>query len=235
VLVEAGPQILPAFPPSLAVKAARSLEHLGVEVRTEAKVDGGDADGIIAAGQRIEARTLVWAAGVQASAAARWLQVDADGAGRVRVEPDLSLPGDPDVFVIGDTAAVPWAHGRNVPGIAPAAKQEGSYVANLLLRRLGGKPAPRSFRYRHQGDLATIGRKSAVINMSGLRLSGWLAWLLWGAVHIFFLIGFRNRTMVAVNWLWAYWTHERGAELITDAGSGCAPEAAERGQETAVQ
>ena len=215
MLVEAGKQILPAFAPSLAVKAARSLERLGVEVRTGTKVESCDAGGIIAAGQRIEARTLIWAAGVQASAAARWLGVAADHAGRVHVESDLSLAGAANVFVIGDTAAVPWRDGKDVPGIAPAAKQEGAYVANLLLRRLGGKPVPPPFSYRHQGDLATIGRKSAVVDLSGLRLSGWLAWLLWGAVHIFFLIGFRNRVMVAMNWLWAYWTHERGAGLIT--------------------
>jgi NADH dehydrogenase len=215
VLVEAGGQILPAFAPSLAVRATRSLEWLGVEVRTGAKVESCDIGGIIVAGRRIDARTLVWAAGVQASAAARWLAVRADHAGRVQVESDLSLPGDPNVFVIGDTATVPWRDGKNVPGIAPAAKQEGTFVADLLLRRLRGKPAPPPFRYRHQGDLATIGRKSAVLDFDGLELSGWPAWLLWGAVHIFFLIGFRNRVMVAMNWFWAYWTHERGAGLIT--------------------
>jgi NADH dehydrogenase len=215
VLIEAGQQILPTFPPSLAAKATRSLEGLGVEVRTGAKVEGCDAGGIIAAGQCIEARTLIWAAGVQASAAARWLGIDADHAGRIHVGPDLSLPGDRDIFVIGDTATVPWRDGKNVPGIAPAAKQEGAYVAGLLLRRLSGKRAFPAFRYRHQGDLATIGRKSAVVSFGRLRLSGWFAWLLWGAVHIFFLIGFRNRALVALNWLWAYWTHEHGAGLIT--------------------
>ena len=215
VLVEAGGQILPAFTPSLARKETRSLERLGVEVRTGAKVESCDAGGIIAAGQRIDARTLVWAAGVQASPAAQWLGVRADHAGRVHVAPDLSLPGDPDVFVIGDAAAVPWRNGKNVPAIAPAAKQEGGYVADLLLRRLNGRRAPPLFRYRHQGDLAAIGRKSAVLDFGGLELSGWLAWLLWGAVHIFFLIGFRNRALVAVNWLWSYWTHEPGAGLIT--------------------
>jgi len=215
VLVEAGEQILPAFTPSVALRATRSLERLGVEVRTGAKVESCDAGGIIAAGQRIDARTLVWAAGVQASPAAQWLAVRADQAGRVHVEPDLSLPGDPDVFVIGDSAVASWRNGRNVPGIAPAAKQEGAYVADLLLRRLSGRPAPPPFRYRHQGDLVSIGRKSAVLDFGGLELSGWLAWLLWGAVHIFFLIGFRNRTLVAMNWLWSYWTHEPGAGLIT--------------------
>ena len=218
VLVEAGQQILPVFPPSLATKATRSLEQLGVEVLTGAEVQRCDADGIIAAGQRIEARTLVWAAGVRASPAAQWLGVEADRAGRVPVQPDLSVAGDSDIFVIGDTATVPWKESKNVPGIAPAAKQEGGYVADVLLRRLGGKPAPPAFRYRHQGDLATIGRKSAVIDFGWLKLSGLLAWLIWSAVHVFFLIGFRNRVMVALNWIWAYFTRERGAGLITGSG-----------------
>ena len=218
VLVEAGRQILPAFPPSLADKAVHSLERLGVEVRTGAEVQHCDADGIVAAGQRLEARTLVWAAGVRASPAARWLGVEADKAGRVQVQPDLSIAGDADIFVIGDTAVVPWKDGKNVPGIAPAAKQEGAYAANVLLHRLAGKPAPPFFRYRHQGNLATIGRKSAVIDFGWVKLSGLLAWLLWGAAHVFFLIGFRNRVMVALNWIWAYFTRERGAGLITGSG-----------------
>ena len=220
VLVEAGKQILPSFPPPLAAKAVRSLERLGVEVRTGAAVERCDADGVIAAGERLEARTLVWAAGVRASPAARWLGVEADKAGRVHVQPDLSVAGGPDIFVIGDTATVPWKDGQSVPGIAPAAKQEGGYVADVLLRRLGGRPAPPVFRYRHQGSLATIGRKAAVIDFGWLRLSGLFAWLLWSVVHVFFLIGFRNRMMVALNWLWAYFTRERGAGLITGSGQG---------------
>ena len=215
VLVEAGKQVLPGFIPSLAATAVRSLERLGVEVRTGTKVESCDAAGIIAAGERIGAHTVIWAAGVQASAAAQWLGVAADQAGRVVVQADLSVPGEPNIFVIGDTATVPWKEGRNVPGIAPAAKQEGAYVADALLRRLAARAPPPAFRYRHQGDLATIGRMSAVVDFGWLRLSGALAWLLWSVVHVFFLIGFRNRLMVAVNWLWAYWTHERGAELIT--------------------
>ncbi len=139
----------------------------------------------------------------------------------MQVQPDLSVAGDPDIFVIGDTATVAWRDGKTVPGIAPAAKQEGAYIAHVLLRRLAGKPAPPSFRYRHQGNLATIGRKSAVIDFGWVRLSGLLAWLLWGAAHVFFLIGFRNRVMVALNWVWAYFTRERGAGLITgSAGQG---------------
>jgi NADH dehydrogenase len=147
-----------------------------------------------------------------------WLGVDADHVGRVQVEPDLSLAGDPNGFVIGDTATGPWTDGKDMPGIAPAAKQESAYVAAVLLRRLDGKLAPPAFRYSHQGDLATIGRKSTVLSFGRVRLSGWLAWLLWGAVHIFFVIGSRNRAMVALNWLWTYWTHERRAELITGGG-----------------
>ena len=227
VLVEAGPQILPAFVPPLGDEAQRSLAQLGVEVRTNSRVECCDAEGIVAAGQRIEARTLIWAAGVAASPAAQWLQVEPDRAGRVPVTHDLTLAGDPSVFVIGDTAAVAWKDGELVPGIAPAAKQEGHYVAELLLRRLrktggvkiagGGRPEP-AFRYHHAGDLATIGHKSAVVDFGWIRLSGLPAWLLWGCVHIFFLIGFRNRLVVMVGWLWSYFTSDRGARLITGTG-----------------
>jgi NADH dehydrogenase len=227
VLVEAGPQILPAFIPSLASRAQQSLVQLGVEVRTNSKVECCDADGIIAAGERIEARTLIWAAGVAASPAAQWLQVEPDRAGRVSVNSNLTLPGDPNVFIIGDTAAVAWEDGKIVPGIAPAAKQEGQYVAELLLRRMqetggiqapgGGGPEP-GFHYHHAGDLATIGHKAAVADFGWIRLSGLPAWLLWGCVHIFFLIGFRNRLIVMVGWLWSYFTSDRGARLITGTG-----------------
>ncbi|MEO7465078.1 MAG: NAD(P)/FAD-dependent oxidoreductase [Nitrosospira sp.] len=227
VLVEGGPQILPAFIPSLAAEAQRSLEKLGVEVLTHTKVEGCDADGIVAAGRRIEARTLMWAAGVAASPAAQWLQVESDRAGRVPVDSDLSLPDDPAIFVIGDTAAVAGPDGKLVPGIAPAAKQEGKYVAELLLRRITGANGdhdkgiaqPTAFHYHHEGDLATIGRKSAVLDFGWIRLSGGLAWLLWGVIHIFFLIGFRNRVIVTLGWLWAYFTSERGSRLITGTGS----------------
>jgi NADH dehydrogenase len=227
VLVEAGPQILPAFIPSLASRAQQSLVQLGVEVRTNSKVECCDADGIIAAGERIEARTLVWAAGVAASPAAQWLQVEPDRAGRVPVNSNLTLAGDPNVFVIGDAAAVAWEDGKIVPGIAPAAKQEGQYVAELLLRRMqetggiqapgGWRPEP-GFHYHHAGDLATIGHKAAVADFGWVRLSGLPAWLLWGCVHIFFLIGFRNRLIVMVGWLWSYFTSDRGARLITGTG-----------------
>ncbi|MGH8335682.1 MAG: NAD(P)/FAD-dependent oxidoreductase, partial [Gammaproteobacteria bacterium] len=174
ILVEAGPHLLSAFPMSLVRKAHRSLEQLGVEMLTGTAVEHCDVDGIKTADRRIEARTLIWAAGVAASAAATWLGVEADKAGRVHVGPDLSLPGDADIFVIGDTARVTNPDGKLVPGIAPPAKQEGAYVGRLLIRRLTGQPPPPAFRYRNYGNLATIGRKSAIVDFGWLRLSGLL-------------------------------------------------------------
>jgi NADH:ubiquinone reductase (H+-translocating) len=218
VLIEAGPELLPAFPASLGKKARCSLQQLGVEVLTATPVEHCDGEGITAAGRRIAARTLIWTAGVAASDAARWLDVEADRSGRVSVQPDLSLPGDPTVFVIGDTGLVIGRDAKPVPGIASAAKQEGAYVAKLLIRRLTGKQPPPAFHYRNDGNLATIGRKSAIVDFGWIRLSGLLAWLIWGGVHIFFLIGFRNRLIVALDWLWCYFTSERGARLITGSG-----------------
>jgi len=218
ILVEAGPRLLSAFPASLVEKAQQSLVKLGVEVLTNTAVEGCDAGGIVVAGRRIDASTLIWAAGVEASPAAKWLGVAADHAGRVRVGPDLSLSDDPAVFVIGDTAQVTNPNGTPVPGIAPPAKQEGAYVGKLLLRRLTRKPALPNFHYRDYGNLATIGRKSAIVDFGWLQLSGRPAWLTWGAAHIFFLIGFRNRVMVALSWLWSYLTSEYGARLITGSG-----------------
>jgi NADH dehydrogenase len=218
LLIEAGARLLTSFPRALADKAQRSLERLGVTVRTQAAVERCDDEGVVAGGERIEARTLVWAAGVAASPAAQWLCAESDKGGRVRVAPDLSLPGDSRVFVIGDTAAVSNPDGTGVPGTAPPAKQEGAYVGRLLARRHTGRRAgrlpPQPFRYRDRGELATLGRKAAIINLDRLRLSGFGAWLLWGSVHIFFLIGFRNRLAVAFSWLWSYFTREYGARLI---------------------
>lgn len=218
ILVEAGAHLLSTFPLSLVKKAYRSLEQLGVEVLTGTAVEHCDADGINTADRRIEARTLIWAAGVAASAAATWLGVEADKAGRVHVGPDLSLQDDADIFVIGDTARVTNPDGKLVPGIAPPAKQEGAYVGRLLTRRLTGQPPPSVFRYRNYGNLATIGRKSAIVDFGWLRLSGLPGWWTWGAAHIFFLIGFRNRVIVALSWLWTYLTSEYGARLITGSG-----------------
>jgi NADH:ubiquinone reductase (H+-translocating) len=215
LLVEAGTRVLPAMPESLSKKAQEALEHLGVEVRLGTPVTDCDENGIAIGAERIAARTIVWAAGVAASPAAHWLRAEHDRAGRVRVEPDLTLPGHPEIFVIGDTALVLQQDGTPVPGIAPAAKQQGSHVARVVRARLAGEAAPGPFGYRHLGTLATIGRSSAVADFGFVRVSGLIAWLLWGAVHIFFLIGFRNRIVVLLDWLWAYLTFKRGARLIT--------------------
>lgn len=222
ILVEAGPRVLPALKPTLSDNALRALEKLGVEVRLGTTVIGCDAEGVDIRHQehkdRIASECIIWAAGVAASPAAKWLGVTADRVGRVAVDANLSLPGRPEIFVIGDTALVLDGEGKPLPGIAPAAKQQGAYVAKLLRNRIAGKPtAP--FRYRHSGDLATIGRKSAVVDFGWIRLKGTLAWLLWSFAHIYFLIGFRNRLFVALNWLWAYATFHRGARLITGSTS----------------
>jgi NADH dehydrogenase len=219
VLVEAGPRVLPAFPLSLSEAAQKSLERLGVEVRLGAPVTQCDADGVTIGSDRLDAATLIWAAGVAASSAANWLGVEKDRVGRVKVEPDLTLPGHPEIFVIGDTAQVLGADGQPLPGLAPVAKQQGAYVARTLRARLAGKPAPRPFRYRDFGTLATIGRRAAVADFGWIKISGTLAWLLWCVVHVSFLIGFRNRLVVILDWLWSYVTFQSGARLITGPGS----------------
>ena len=215
LLIEAGPRVLPSFPEALSRYAERALADLGVEVRTGEPVSACDAQGIVVAGERIHARTAIWAAGVMASDAARWLDAEADRAGRVVLEPDLTLPGAPDIFVIGDTAAVMDANGRPVPGIAPAAKQQGSHVARVIRQRLAGQGRSRPFRYRHAGNLATIGRGAAVVDFGRLRLKGALAWWVWGIAHIYFLIGTRSRLAVAYSWLWSYISGQNSARLIT--------------------
>lgn len=219
LLIEAGPRVLTVFPEELSRKAEQSLERLGVEVRLNSPVESCDAGGVIVRGTRIASRTVIWAAGVQASPAAKWLKIDHDRAGRVWVKDDLSVAGAPEIFLIGDNAAVRNPDGTLVPGVAPAAKQMGTYVADVIARRIKQKSAPRPFRYRNYGNFATIGRHAAVADFGWLRLSGFLAWLLWGAAHVFFLIGFRNRLTVMLNWLWAYVTFQRGARLITGPGS----------------
>ena len=174
-----------------------------------------DRDGVALDGERIDSRTVIWAAGVTASPAAQWLGVQPGHGGRVAVEPDLSVPGHPEIFVIGDTAEVKGPNGKPLPGVAPVAKQQGRFVADVIAAYLAGTKAP-LFRYRNVGNLATIGRREAVVDFGWLRLSGRLAWLLWSVVHIYFLIGFRNRIVVAAEWLWSYLTYQRGARLITD-------------------
>jgi NADH dehydrogenase len=213
VLIEGGPRVLGAFPPELSAYAQKSLERMGVEVWTGKHVSECDAAGISAPGERLEAATILWAAGVAASPAARWLDAPADRAGRVQVGADLTVPGQDRIFVIGDTAAV-LQDGKPVPGIAPAAKQAGAYVAGVIRAAVAGKARPGPFHYRHYGNLATIGRNTAVIDFGRLRMTGFPAWLLWGVAHIYFLIGSRNRMIVALQWLFDYLSFSRGARLI---------------------
>jgi NADH dehydrogenase len=214
ILVEAAPRLLTPFDPSLSDAAKRSLEQLGVEVRLGAAVTALDAAGVSIGTERIEARTVIWGAGVMASPAGQWIDTETDRAGRAKVADDLSVPGHPDIFVIGDTAAIDGTNGHPLPGVAPVAKQQGQYVARLLLARQKGETVP-PFRYRDFGSLATIGRKRAVVQMGRLKLTGFVAWVLWSVAHIYFLIGFRNRLIVATNWLWNYLTFQRGTRLIT--------------------
>lgn len=216
VLIEAGPRVLPAFTPAQSDYVRAALTRSGVEVQTTTRVTLCDARGVDTDGGRIDASTVIWAAGVIASPAARWLNAEADRAGRVKVGADLSLPGRRDIFVIGDTAAVADANGDPVPGIAPAAKQMGQYVGTLIAARIAARPAPASFRYVHLGELATIGRRAAVVKLGRLQLHGFIGWVFWSVAHIYFLIGLRNRFVVAFIWFWDYLTFQRGARLITD-------------------
>jgi NADH dehydrogenase FAD-containing subunit len=218
ILVEAGPRILPAFPESLSAAAERALERLGAEVRNGTPVSAVAADHVMVGAERIETRTVLWAAGVAASPAAKWLGGAKDKAGRAIVNADLTLPGHPEIFVVGDTAAMKDAKGAPVPGIAPAAKQAGAYAAAAIKARVQGRDFPGPFRYRHAGNLATIGRKAAVVDFGWLRLRGNPAWWLWSVAHIFFLIGFRNRITVTLDWFWSYLTFQRGSRLITGGG-----------------
>jgi NADH:quinone reductase (non-electrogenic) len=220
VLVEAGPRLLPTFPPSLSDYARRTLTRSGVEVRTDTLVTNCDANGVDLINGRIDAGTVIWAAGIAPSPAVRWLNAEADRAGRVKVGPDLSVPGRPEIFVIGDTAAVVDSKGQPVPGIAPAAKQMGKYVGKLISARIAGRERQKPFRYMHLGELATIGRRAAVVKFGALELKGFLGWLFWSLAHIYFLIGLRNRFVVAFNWFWDYITFQRGARLITDVPDG---------------
>jgi NADH dehydrogenase len=218
VLIEAGPRVLPSYPEHLSRKAQDQLEALGVQVWTGSAVTAIDDASVQVGADRLAARTIVWAAGVQGSPLARSLGVPLDRAGRVRVLPDLSVPGHTSLFVIGDLASFEQ-DGRAVPGVAPAAIQMGAHTGANLARALRGEPlAP--FRYRDKGSLATIGRRRAVALVGRLRLSGPVAWLAWLMIHIFFLIGFRNRLVVLLDWAWAYLTYDRGARLILGRDRG---------------
>ena len=213
-LVEAGPRLLPALPENLSDYAERVLARMGVEVRTSTAVTRCDKKGVDTTKGRIDAATIIWAAGVVASPAAGWLGVKPDKAGRIEVKDDLSIPGHPNIFAIGDTAAVRRENNELVPGIAPAAKQMGQYAGRKIIAALKGKDiAP--FRYVHEGDLATIGRKAAVVKVGSITLKGFAGWVFWGVAHIYFLIGLRNRFAVAFNWLWDWATYQSGARLIT--------------------
>src|SRR6195952_6094328 len=218
VLIEAGPRVLAGFADDLSAYAQRSLESIGVEVMLGKAVTECSADGVVFGGQTLHSKTLIWAAGVRASPAAEWLGAPADRAGRLEVLPDLSVPGHPDIFAIGDTVAIAGPDGKPVPGIAPAAKQQGRYVADTIKARLsGGKVAP--FRYHHAGSLAQIGKRKAVIDFGRIRLRGSIAWWIWGIAHIYFLIGLRHRLGVALSWLWIYARDQRAARLITQGSS----------------
>lgn len=215
ILVQAGPRILPTFPEQLSAATKRSLEKLGVEVLLNSRVEKIDQAGVMVNGERIAARTVLWAAGVVASPAAKWLQANADSAGRLKVSADLTVPNTTNIFAIGDTSFANAWRGNAVPGLAPAAKQGGVYVAKQISARVLGNTIPGPFRYTHLGSLATIGRKAAVADFGWLRLSGAPAWWLWGLIHIGFLVGVRNRVSVMFDWFWAYLTSRSATRLIT--------------------
>jgi NADH:ubiquinone reductase (H+-translocating) len=219
VLIEAGPRILPSFTENLSAYARAALERLGVEIHLGSAVSECSGRGVVYADRTLAAKVILWAAGVRASPAAAWAGLPADNAGRVKVEPDLTAPGHPEIFVIGDTATIDAWRGKPVPGIAPAAKQQGMHVARTIRTRLRGDTAQRVFRYKHSGNLATIGKRAAVIDFGTIKLRGWLAWWIWGLAHIYFLIGVRNRLAVALSWLWIYATGSRSACLITQGES----------------
>ncbi len=215
VLVEAMPRLLGAFPEDLAERVREHLEKLGVTVLTQTPVQEVDAEGIIAGGERIAARTVIWAAGVQASPAGKWLHAATDRQGRVFVQPDLTLPEHPEIFVIGDTAHLE-EDGKPLPGVAQVALQQGRYAAQVIRARVRGLPDPPPFHYHDKGSMATVGRAYAIVQMPRARFTGFFAWITWLVVHLFFLIDFRNRLMVLFQWAWAYFTYQRSARLIVE-------------------
>jgi len=214
ILIEAGPRILPAFSPPMASRAVRDLEGLGVQVWTQSAVTRIDEQGVEVGNERLETRTVVWAAGVEASPLNADLPGDLDRQGRIHVEPDLSLPGRPEVFVAGDQAHVAGDGGRPLPGVAPVAMQQGAYLAREIRARGAGRESEGPFDYVDKGQMATIGRRRAVLEMGRLKLAGFAAWATWLLVHIYYLVGFKNRLFVVLQWAWAYLTYQRGARLI---------------------
>lgn len=215
ILVEAAPRLLGGFPERLATYAQRELEGMGVEVRLGAPIEEIDEEGFVAGGARTDAKTVIWCAGVKATPVGRWIGAETEKNGTVRVGPDLSLPGHAGVYILGDAASAAGPDGGPLPGLAAVAAQQGDYVGRTLAARLAGNPAPAPFEYRDRGTMATIGRSAAVADFGRFKLTGYLAWLVWGLVHIYLLIGFRNRTAVFVNWIWSWFTYGRGARLIT--------------------
>lgn len=217
ILVEAGPRALSAFPDDLSQYTHKSLEHLGVELMMNTRVTGVDAHGVTLGDKTIPSACVIWAAGVASSPVAKWLNIEADRAGRVAVGPDLTLPGHPEIFVIGDCALALGKDGKPLPGLAPVAKQQGEYVGALLSHpdRPHTDQARKPFRYMDFGALATIGRKKAIADFGTFQMRGFIGWLFWCFAHIYFLIGFRNRITVALDWAWSYFTFARGARLIT--------------------
>lgn len=219
VLIEAGSRVLAGFAEDLSAYAQRSLENLGVEVVLGQPVSECSADGVVYGGKKLESKTIIWAAGVRASPAAEWLGAPCDRAGRLVVLPDLTVPGHPEVFAIGDTVTIAAPDGTPVPGVAPAAKQEGYYVAEVIKARLRGDKTSAPFHYKHAGSLAQIGKQRAVIDFGWIKMRGALAWWIWGIAHIYFLIGVRSRLSVAINWLWIHARGQRSARLITQGRS----------------
>jgi NADH dehydrogenase len=227
LLVEAGPRVLPSYPEELSQSAEKQLKHLGVEVMNNAKVTEIGPDYVMIGEMRLPAAVTLWSAGVQASPLGRKLGVPVDRAGRVIVENDLTIPGHPNIFIIGDLASIKNPDGKPVPGVSPAAIQMGRFAAHTILDELKGKPRKR-FVYFDKGSLATIGRAAAVADFGKIHLSGYIAWLAWLFFHIFFLIGFKNRILVIIQWAWAYFTFQRGARLITGNSEAISPKSADR-------
>jgi NADH dehydrogenase len=222
MLLEAGDRVLPAFRRELSDYALRALQRLGVEVVLNQPVTAITEDSVTYGEQTVTASTILWGAGVEASPAAKWLGAEADKAGRIKVLEDFSVPGSPEIFAVGDTVSITDADGRRVPGIGDAAKQGGRHAARAIKARLRGEEPPK-FHYRHAGDIATIGKRAAVIDFGWIRLTGRLAWWAWGVAHIYFLIGLKNRIEVALSWLWIYLTGHRSARLITHGEAGSSP------------
>ena len=215
LLIEAGPRLLSGFPERLGKYAVHALTRMGVDVRLETPIEQIDADGIVARGERMESATVVWCAGVRGTPVGQWLGVPTERNGTVRVTPELSVPGLEQVYVLGDAASAMGADDHPLPGLAAVAVQQGDYVGRLIAAKARATALPPPFRYRNWGTMATIGRSAAVADFGQIRLTGYVAWLLWGLVHIYLLIGFRNRTAVFVNWIWSWLTYGRGARLIT--------------------